>query len=931
MLTTQIQVLLYVGNIQVISCSVFVPVPSIVVKSHQTLEAILPYLPLSLTTTAETEDILLQSGPDPLLPQPALPAPPGPDSLSSTTSISTALATSSSSPHSTALVLSSRQDITSPSHPHRNNSTNNNNNNQRRSSSSNSNRISPDSSIPATTCIKISLHPTPSFKFVKPKCPHQHQKNRNRRHFQQQQQQQQHPSSSHSHSHSHSRSHSHSHSHSHDHGRSHRSDSYRHSNSNNSTTTMASLEYPQQTSTTATAAAAAVGGTVTVKFTYPVPSTNSSTPVPELVQVTGTFNSWQRSQPLTCNQDQTFFEGDIPIDIASLSQETDNKKQEDPNRKKILFKFVLDGQSWVTDPGQEVERDHAGNLNNVLFITNPLATATSTTVDTKDDAPTPPAPAVVAAEVKTETTETEEEKAARLKQEAEDDETIRQLGGGMWGAPYFAVNDPAELPEHFPAAAEDSATKEAEVTPAPVTPAAATPLTTTTVEKEKEAKETVAEKVDAPAPAAVEPVVQVAQTTVESSPAPEQPEQPKEEEVEDEDDKIIKALGGGMWGTPFFKVNDPTALPEHFQEALVANAAAATISASLPSPAVESEEVTDKDGHNIHIVKDEITTTVGGGKLIETVVETTEDTIIEAADGTFLEESITTSVEDTISGVIDEEVTEIIETIEEEEAPSSAAAEVQGTQVVVEDEGAIEFVETILEQTDADDTIIVPSAGTLTPPEVTMTEIETTTSVQGEDGVETTIVEDTLTFSEGPEVDAGSLHSPTTGVKPVTQGESVIVEQSPEVVVAASAPSSGDAKPSVDESVEPLPLPSLSSTTVNTTATAATPSTVVEPSTPIPSSNNNNNKDLQDAESAVVLLPHAGDAKPTADLSVTTTVLTPTPVVETKSTLPDHLVPGAEPASLTTTAPVSAEKGGENMEKSEKRKSFWKKIKKALS
>ncbi|KAF9311033.1 hypothetical protein BGZ91_006926, partial [Linnemannia elongata] len=70
---------------------------------------------------------------------------------------------------------------------------------------------------------------------------------------------------------------------------------------------------------------------------------------------------------------------------------------------------------------------------------------------------------------------------------------------------------------------------------------------------------------------------------------------------------------------------------------------------------------------------------------------------------------------------------------------------------------------------------------------------------------------------------------------------------------------------------------------------------------------------------------------PTADLSVTTTVLAPTPVVETKSTLPDHLVPGAEPASLTTTAPVSAEKGGENMEKSEKRKSFWKKIKKALS
>ncbi|KAF9122822.1 hypothetical protein BGX30_001762 [Mortierella sp. GBA39] len=146
---------------------------------------------------------------------------------------------------------------------------------------------------------------------------------------------------------------------------------------------------------------------------------------------------------------------------------------------------------------------------------------------------------------------------------------------------------------------------------------------------------------------------------------------------------IIKALGGGMCGTPFFKVNDPTALPEHFQEAFAANAAATSISASSPSPDVETEE---------------------------------EDIIIETADGTFLEESITTSVEDTISG---------------------------------------------------------------------------------------------------------------------------------------------DAKPPVDESVEPLPLPSLSSTTANTTATAATPSTDIGPSTPIPSSNNinNNNNDSQGAESAIVLLP----------------------------------------------------------------------------
>ncbi|KAG0283861.1 hypothetical protein BGZ96_011768 [Linnemannia gamsii] len=706
---------------------------------------------------------------------------------------------------------------------------------------------------------------------------------------------------------------------------------------------MASLEYPQQTSATP----AVIGGTVTVKFTYPVPSTNSSASIPEQVQVTGTFNAWQRSQPLTCNQERTFFEATIPIDLDSLPKETDKKKPEDPSRKKILYKFVIDGQSWVTDPDQEVERDYAGNLNNVLFISVPVTAAATTTIDTKDDASTPP-PIVVAAEVKTETTETtetDEQKAAKLKQEAEDDETIRQLGGGMWGAPYFAVNDPTALPDHYPDTAEGSETKETEVPPTPVTIAAATPLTTTTT-TEQQAKEEeeqtvataeeniVAVKVDAPtAPVAIEPVMQVTQSTVESSPASRQPDEHKEEDVEDEDDKIIKALGGGMWGTPFFKVNDPAELPEHFQEALAANAAAATISASSPSSTVETDEVIDKDGgngHHIQIVKDEIKTTLEGGKLIETVVETTEDTIIEAADGSFLEESITTSVEDTISGVIDEQVIETIETVEEEDAPSSTVAtEVQGAQVVIEDEGVIEFVETIQESTD-DDSKLIPTAGTLTPPEVTMTETETTTSVQGEDGVETTIVEDTLTFSDGPEVDTGSLHSLTTAVKPVTEDESVVVEQSPEVLVAAPAASSGDAKPSVDESVEPLPLPSLSSTTVDTNVTAVTPSTVIEPSTPIPTSNINT--DSQKSESAV-LLSHVGDAKPSADLSVATTVLAPTPIVtpmETKSTLPSHLVPGAEPASLSTAVPTTTEKGGKS-EKSEKRKSFWKKIKKALA
>ncbi|KAF9134599.1 hypothetical protein BGW39_006539 [Mortierella sp. 14UC] len=926
-------------------CSVFVPVPSIVVKSHQTLEAILPYLPLSLTGLDPEEN---NSGPDPLLPQPSLPAPP-----ESSSNTSSALATTSS-PHSTALVLSSRQDIIPSSSSSSPSANRNNNTNTRRSSSSNSNRISPDSSIPATTCIKISLHPTPSFKFVKPKCPHQHQKNRNRRHLQQQHQQQQHSSSSsssHSHSHSHSQSHSHHHGHNHNHSHPHRSDSHRHNhthNHSNTATSMASLEYPQQTSTTAAAATAptAVGGTITIKFTYPVPSANSSTPIPEQVQVTGTFNAWQRSQPLTCNQDRTLFEADIPIDLASLPpQESNNdkKSQEEDGRKKILFKFVLNGQNWVTDPDQPTERDYAGNLNNVLFVSNPLASAATTTTTAADkDEPASPAPLVKEVKVETETDgETEEEKAARLKQEAEDDETIRKLGGGMWGAPFFAVNDPIALPEHFSEADNEGSETVKEVKVAPVAP-----VTVASKEQEKEVGATVAavtqeiaaEKVQAEIEADV-PAVQSTQSAavaVESSTlTPEEPKvEAKEEEVEDEDDKIIKALGGGMWGTPFFKVNDPAELPEHFQEALKHNAAAATVSTlqSSSSPAAataveteaEEEEVTDKDGGRIQVVKNEIKATVEGGNLIETVVETTEDTVITAADGTFLEESITTTVEDTISGVLEEEVTEVIETIEEEDAPSAAAANESGAQVVVEDEGVIEFVETIQEQTDENDTQI-PDAGAVTPPEVTMTETETTISVQGEDGVETTIVEDTLTFTDGPEVDASSLHSLSTTIKPVSEGESVVVEQSPQVLLVASG--SGDAKPSVDESVE-TPLPFLSSTTVDTTATSA--SEVVEPSTPVPGK-------VQQTLQDVVLLPQdtipAGDAKPTADLSVATTpVLTPV-AVDVKSTLPTHLAPDAEPTALTAVVPttMAGKKDDEKTEKSEKRKSFWNKIKKVLS
>ncbi|KAF9930475.1 hypothetical protein FBU30_000445 [Linnemannia zychae] len=677
---------------------------------------------------------------------------------------------------------------------------------------------------------------------------------------------------------------------------------------------MASLEYPQQI----TSVINTVGETVTVKFIYLVPSSSTTTTLPGKVQVTGTFNAWQRSQPLSCSHDQTFFEADVPIDLDSLTQDmatsVNNKEQQDSNQKKILFKFILDDQNWVIDQDQPTERDFAGNLNNVLFIDHPVAPiTTSHPAIPRDDVPEPstpvPAAAAVVKQVEIED-ETEEERAARLKQEAEDDETIRQLGGGMWGAPYFAVNDPIALPDHFSEVNSTGVNNTEEV---------ATASTSLKAESETVTHDIVAEHADAVEAAQL--AEKVAQKVVlQAPPATEwdnvESKEVNEDIIEDEDDKVIKELGGGMWGTPFFKVNDPTTLPEHIQTALAINAAAATTFASSNIATTDVEEVADKD---IRIVKDEIATTIEGSKLIETVVETTEDTIIEAADGTFLEESITTSVESSISGVIDEAITETIETIEEVEATPS-------TEIIIEDEGAIEFVETIEEQTDNENNKVPARVST---PEVTMTETETLTSVQGEDGLQTTIIEDTLTFSEGPEVDSSSLHSLTTAVKPVNEGESVIVEQSPEFMISvAGSASAGDAKPSVDESVEPLPLPSATATntTVPTSAIDSTHST---------------EKCQQDDE--VVLLQSqkpqenaiVGDAKPTADQSANTTVITstltstPAPIVVTKSTLPNHLLSDAPPAALTVASPDVQKEG--KTEKSEKRKSFWKKVKKVLS
>jgi hypothetical protein len=297
--------------------------------------------------------------------------------------------------------------------------------------------------------------------------------------------------------------------------------------------------------------------TVVVTFTYPFPSSNSSSTdssaLPQVVQVTGNFNAWQRTEPLRKNEAASRFEGEISIVLASVQDISGTKK-------KVLFKFVLDGNSWVTDPAQEVDRDYAGNLNNVLFVDTRI-----TNIVQSPESEVPPATKEA----------TEDERLAKIKQEEDDDATIRELGGGgMWGAPVFDVNSP-QLPEHFATTTsttvEDATVSEesdAHVVPAE-TPAIASHVTDRSVPEQLED-------------------VKTGLSIIEE-------ENTKQDEVEeDEDDKVIKELARGMWGTPHFQVNDSAALPEHIVEALAASNPGAKINtaaaAGVPAAAAFPEE-----------------------------------------------------------------------------------------------------------------------------------------------------------------------------------------------------------------------------------------------------------------------------------------------------------------------------------------------------
>lgn len=132
--------------------------------------------------------------------------------------------------------------------------------------------------------------------------------------------------------------------------------------------------------------------TTPVFFTFPFPSYDEH--FPSTVQVTGSFDDWQRDTPLlTKNEQEGLFEAEILVDLEKLpevyQEESDSRviggggavaAERDvaggefpPGAKlgrKLIYKFVLDGQQWVTDASQSLERDHEGNLNNIRFLEN---------------------------------------------------------------------------------------------------------------------------------------------------------------------------------------------------------------------------------------------------------------------------------------------------------------------------------------------------------------------------------------------------------------------------------------------------------------------------------------------------------------------------------------------------------------------------------
>ncbi|KAF9281179.1 hypothetical protein BGZ74_002446 [Mortierella antarctica] len=102
-----------------------------------------------------------------------------------------------------------------------------------------------------------------------------------------------------------------------------------------------------------------------VLFTFPYPPNGHD--FPTSVQVTGNFDEWQRTCYLHKNDLLNRFEAEVQIDLERLALVNDEDKEE-KRKRKVVFKYVLDGHNWITDPDQAQERDYEGNLNNIRFL-----------------------------------------------------------------------------------------------------------------------------------------------------------------------------------------------------------------------------------------------------------------------------------------------------------------------------------------------------------------------------------------------------------------------------------------------------------------------------------------------------------------------------------------------------------------------------------
>ncbi|MBL8088644.1 MAG: DUF3459 domain-containing protein [Chthonomonas sp.] len=97
----------------------------------------------------------------------------------------------------------------------------------------------------------------------------------------------------------------------------------------------------------ASAITALLSAQVKHEFVFTAPSAGVKT-----VHVAGTFNGWSYgTNPMTVDPDGRTWRTDVTLDVG-----------------KHLYKFVLNGTDWITDPNAKTETDGGGHVNSVLLL-----------------------------------------------------------------------------------------------------------------------------------------------------------------------------------------------------------------------------------------------------------------------------------------------------------------------------------------------------------------------------------------------------------------------------------------------------------------------------------------------------------------------------------------------------------------------------------